>query len=67
MFNRRLFLVPVWLGAQYLYNAISQHSFTRGFEVMTSLDSLWVSFIVTIAIFYYASKATEKKSATQKK
>jgi hypothetical protein len=67
MFNRRLLLIPVWLVAQYLWNVIGQHSLTRGFEVMTSLDSIWVSFIVTAAIVYYASKATAQNATTPPK
>ncbi len=63
MFNRRLFLIPVWLVAQYAWNAYSQGSFVHGFEAMTSLDSLWVSFVVIVAVVYYAMKAKRPEQA----
>lgn len=66
MFNRRLFLIPIWLVAQYIWNLYQQGSFAQAFAAMTSLDSLWVSFIVTIAIIYYATKASGKPDESRK-
>jgi hypothetical protein len=65
--NHRLWLIPVWLIARYIWNAIDQGSLVRGFEKMTSLESLWVTFIVIIAILYYASKKSELKNIESKK
>jgi len=54
MFNRRLFLIPAWLVAQFAWNLFSGSSLRSAFEEMTSLNSIWASLVVIVAIVLYA-------------
>jgi hypothetical protein len=72
--KRRLLLIPVWFLAQYLWNMFSGMSFGEALDMMTSINSLWISAVVITAIVLYAknyqvvyeSNATKKPSPTQK-
>ena len=73
-FKRRLLLIPAWFVAQYLWNMFSGMSFGQSLDMMTSINSLWISAVVITAIVLYAknyqvvyeSNATKKPSHTQK-
>ena len=72
--KRRLLLIPFWFLAQYLWNVSSGVSFGEALDMMTSINSLWISAVVITAIVLYAknyqvvfeSNATKKPSHVQK-
>jgi H+/Cl- antiporter ClcA len=53
--NRRLLLIPVWFLAQYIYNLFSGMSLGQALGMMTSIESLWLSFVVVVVVILYAN------------
>ncbi|MFZ0395435.1 MAG: hypothetical protein WBX09_13840 [Terracidiphilus sp.] len=54
MFNRRLFLIPVWFLAQWVHNLFLGMSLGQALDMMTSIESLWISAVVVTVIILYA-------------
>ena len=52
--NRRFLLIPVWLVAQYLWNLFSGMSAGQALDMMTSINSLWISAVVITVVVLYA-------------
>lgn len=55
LIKRRLWLIPAWLVAQYIWNLFSGMSGVAAFETMTSIESLWISAVVITFIVLYAN------------
>ncbi len=52
--NHRLWLIPIWFVAQYIWNFLSGMSAGQALDMMTSLNSLWISAVVITVIVLYA-------------
>ena len=71
MIAKRLWLIPVWFVAQFLYeipgawsedHASFANVLIRAFEAQTSLNALWVSFVVVVAVALYAMNKPKQES-----
>lgn len=56
MRKRRLLLIPAWLLAQFFQSFHQQGSSVGAFEKMTSLNDLWLSFVVIVVVVLYANR-----------
>jgi hypothetical protein len=53
-FRRRLFLIPAWLAAQYVWNLFSGETAGQALAMMTAIVELWPTAIVITVIVLYA-------------
>jgi hypothetical protein len=69
MHKRRLWLIPAWLVAKYLWNMVSGMSAGQALDAMTSINNLWISAVVITVIVLYAMnyQVTYEKAAKPKK
>lgn len=52
--NHRLWLIPIWFVAEYIWNLLSGMSAGQALDMMTTLNSLWISAVVITVVVLYA-------------